>query len=80
MEQWERNYYITSVAGAANGSSLVVMSKGGCSHCCSTGVFLLVPFSCGYMSWLAFTQWFNLGMETVIQLLMLLYYQLIENS
>ncbi|KAK4769134.1 hypothetical protein SAY86_027284 [Trapa natans] len=28
MEQWERNYYITSVAGAANGSSLVVMSKG----------------------------------------------------
>nr|CAD1818268.1 unnamed protein product [Ananas comosus var. bracteatus] len=28
MEQWEKNYYITSVAGATNGSSLVVMSKG----------------------------------------------------
>ncbi|MBA0804032.1 hypothetical protein Gohar_014186, partial [Gossypium harknessii] len=28
MEQWEKNYYITSVAGANNGSSLVVMSKG----------------------------------------------------
>lgn len=28
MEQWEKNYYISSVAGAANGSSLVVMSKG----------------------------------------------------
>lgn len=29
MEQWERNFYITSIAGASNGSSLVVMSKGG---------------------------------------------------
>ncbi|MFQ6635136.1 hypothetical protein Gotur_011460, partial [Gossypium turneri] len=28
MEQWERNYYISSIAGANNGSSLVVMSKG----------------------------------------------------
>ncbi|CAN6439797.1 unnamed protein product [Victoria cruziana] len=28
MEQWEKNYYITAVAGATNGSSLVVMSKG----------------------------------------------------
>lgn len=28
MEQWEKNYYITAVAGIANGSSLVVMSKG----------------------------------------------------
>ncbi|AET01488.2 putative protein kinase CK1-CK1-Pl family [Medicago truncatula] len=27
MEQWEKNYYITAVAGIANGSSLVVMSK-----------------------------------------------------
>lgn len=27
-EQWEKNYYISSIAGAANGSSLVVMSKG----------------------------------------------------
>jgi serine/threonine protein kinase len=28
MEQWEKNYYITSLAGASNGSAVVVMSKG----------------------------------------------------
>ncbi|ESR40128.1 hypothetical protein CICLE_v10025028mg [Citrus x clementina] len=28
MEQWEKNYYISAIAGATNGSSLVVMSKG----------------------------------------------------
>ncbi|KAM3332182.1 hypothetical protein ACQJBY_027789 [Aegilops geniculata] len=28
MDQWDRNYYITALAGANNGSSLVVMSKG----------------------------------------------------
>ncbi|XP_057427721.1 casein kinase 1-like protein HD16 [Lotus japonicus] len=28
MEQWDKNYYITSIAGANNGSSVVVMSKG----------------------------------------------------
>ncbi|CAN1219014.1 Casein kinase 1-like protein HD16 [Linum perenne] len=28
MEQWEKSYYISAVAGANNGSSLVVMSKG----------------------------------------------------
>ncbi|CAI7796161.1 unnamed protein product, partial [Closterium sp. NIES-53] len=28
MEQWEKNFYITAVAGASNGNSLVVMSKG----------------------------------------------------
>ncbi|GAA0166596.1 non-receptor serine/threonine protein kinase [Lithospermum erythrorhizon] len=28
MEQWEKNYYISSISGATNGSSLVVMSKG----------------------------------------------------
>lgn len=28
MEQWDKNYYITSIAGASNGSALVVMSKG----------------------------------------------------
>ncbi|WCJ42441.1 Protein kinase family protein [Euphorbia peplus] len=28
MEQWDKNYYITSVAGTGNGSALVVMSKG----------------------------------------------------
>ncbi|KAK8452616.1 hypothetical protein SEVIR_5G138600v4 [Setaria viridis] len=28
MEQWERNFYITALAGANNGSSLVIMSRG----------------------------------------------------
>ena len=28
VEQWEKNYYISAIAGATNGSSLVVMSKG----------------------------------------------------
>ncbi|XP_068345787.1 casein kinase 1-like protein HD16 isoform X2 [Pyrus communis] len=28
MEQWDKNYYISAIAGATNGSSLVVMSKG----------------------------------------------------
>ncbi|KAG8656422.1 casein kinase 1-like protein HD16 isoform X2 [Manihot esculenta] len=28
MEHWEKNYYISAIAGAANGSSLVIMSKG----------------------------------------------------
>ncbi|XP_057434803.1 casein kinase 1-like protein HD16 isoform X1 [Lotus japonicus] len=28
MEQWEKNYYISAIAGANNGCSLVVMSKG----------------------------------------------------
>ncbi|CAO2837187.1 unnamed protein product [Amaranthus hypochondriacus] len=28
MEHWEKNFYISSVAGSNNGSSLVVMSKG----------------------------------------------------
>ncbi|KAF3772643.1 Casein kinase I-like protein 2 [Nymphaea thermarum] len=28
VEQWEKNYYISAVAGANNGNSLVVMSKG----------------------------------------------------
>lgn len=30
MEQWEKNYYISAIAGANSGSSLVVMSKGEC--------------------------------------------------
>ncbi|CAL9763914.1 unnamed protein product, partial [Musa acuminata subsp. burmannicoides] len=28
MEQWEKDYYISALAGANNGSSLVIMSKG----------------------------------------------------
>ncbi|XP_047338123.1 casein kinase 1-like protein HD16 [Impatiens glandulifera] len=28
MEHWEKNFYISSLAGSSNGSSLVVMSKG----------------------------------------------------
>ncbi|XP_020264878.1 casein kinase 1-like protein HD16 isoform X1 [Asparagus officinalis] len=31
MEQWEKNYYISALAGANNGSSLVVMSKASAS-------------------------------------------------
>ena len=34
IEQWERNYYISAIAGASNGSSLVVMSKGQASGNC----------------------------------------------
>ncbi|XP_058074816.1 casein kinase 1-like protein HD16 [Magnolia sinica] len=28
VEQWDKNYYISTIAGASNGSALVVMSKG----------------------------------------------------
>ena len=28
IEQWEKNFYISAIAGTNNGSSLVVMSKG----------------------------------------------------
>lgn len=28
MEQWEKNFYISAIAGSTNGTSLVVMSKG----------------------------------------------------
>lgn len=28
MDMWDNSYYITSVAGASNGSALVVMSQG----------------------------------------------------
>ncbi|XP_044985281.1 casein kinase 1-like protein HD16 isoform X2 [Hordeum vulgare subsp. vulgare] len=28
VEQWEKNFYVTAIAGATNGTSLVVMSKG----------------------------------------------------
>ncbi|XP_051147771.1 casein kinase 1-like protein HD16 [Andrographis paniculata] len=28
MQHWEKNYYITAIAGTTNGSSLIVMSKG----------------------------------------------------
>jgi len=34
MEQWDKSFYISSVAGSNNGSSLVVMSKG-------IGIFLV---------------------------------------
>lgn len=42
MEQWEKNYYISSIAGANNGSSLVVMSKGSshCLVCCISGLLI----------------------------------------
>ncbi|PWZ30524.1 Casein kinase 1-like protein HD16 [Zea mays] len=46
MEQWEKSYYITTIAGSSNGSSLVVMSKGldltfSC-HC--SGLHIDLPF------------------------------------
>lgn len=41
MEQWEKNYYISSVAGSVNGSSLVVMSKGECHVNCKFSFFVL---------------------------------------
>lgn len=28
VEQWEKNFYISAIAGATNGNSFVVMSKG----------------------------------------------------
>ncbi|MQM02845.1 hypothetical protein Taro_035615 [Colocasia esculenta] len=34
MDQWEKSYYISAIAGANNGNSLVVMSKGK-SHLCT---------------------------------------------
>lgn len=40
MEQWEQNYYISSIAGATNGSSLVVMSKGLLEHVSSALISL----------------------------------------
>lgn len=43
MDQWEKNYYITSLAGANNGSSLVVMSKG-LSIVAPLDFFYLYPF------------------------------------
>lgn len=41
MEQWEKNYYISAVAGVVNGSSLVVMSKG----------WFLVRYILAYVLW-----------------------------
>lgn len=45
MEQWEKNYYISAIAGANNGSSLVVMSKGTPKY-----VFPRPPFAQGLRS------------------------------
>lgn len=50
MEQWEKNYYISSIAGATNGSSLVVMSK---------GLFALFPFSCHITDKILLFAWGN---------------------
>jgi hypothetical protein len=43
MEQWEKNYYISAIAGANNGSSLVVMSKG------QNRLYLLIVQCFGYI-------------------------------
>ena len=44
MEQWEKNYYISAVAGATNGSSLVVMSKGLCRMLLYKSTFQIANF------------------------------------
>lgn len=44
MEQWDNSFYITAIAGASNGSSLVVMSKGtrtNSRHTKSVNIFLI---------------------------------------
>jgi hypothetical protein len=38
MEQWESGYCITALAGANNGSSVVVMSKGKAAKACSSAL------------------------------------------
>jgi hypothetical protein len=43
MEQWDKNYYITALAGANNGSSLVIMSRG--NAICSWSRAILVESS-----------------------------------
>jgi len=42
MEQWDKSYYISSVAGSNNGSSIVVMSKG-IFFCVTYIIILLCP-------------------------------------
>lgn len=46
MEQWEKNYYISSIAGAANGSSLVVMSKGWLTEMPPSHPVHIIPHNC----------------------------------
>lgn len=38
MEQWEKNYYISAIAGSNSGSSFVVMSKGESLKLYSSGI------------------------------------------
>lgn len=49
MDQWERDYYITAVAGANNGSSLVVMSKGKAAKACSSVLVYEYSFDYSYI-------------------------------
>jgi hypothetical protein len=57
LEQWDKNFYITSIAGANNGSSVVVMSKGlianNVTFCNGELAFLffLVNIGCYPTSW-----------------------------
>jgi len=47
MEQWDKSYYISSVAGSNNGSSIVVMSKGMYIFLCDIYHYLTVsPLAC----------------------------------
>lgn len=57
MEQWEKNYYISAIAGASNGSSLVIMSKGlffrHCVCVCVSCACLMDLIACSFMfKWL----------------------------
>jgi hypothetical protein len=56
MEQWEKNYYISAIAGANNGSSLVVMSKG------QNRLYLLIMQCFGYILF-----WMSLICESLMK-------------
>lgn len=45
MEQWEKNYYISAIAGANNGNSLVVMSKG------KSSIIEIIILQAVYLGW-----------------------------
>jgi hypothetical protein len=51
MEQWEKNFYITALAGANNGSSLVVMSRG---NTIGAGLHKILPVEIVYYKVLLF--------------------------
>lgn len=50
MEQWEKNYYISAIAGANNGNSLVVMSKGVSNYSLRTMLQAFHVYGIGYLA------------------------------